>query len=554
MKPMEYKTAAELIWPGALPTPLELEEQYPLRKPASGAIVTRFAPSPTGFLHLGGLFTAFIAGRLAAQTGGRFYLRIEDTDQKREVEGGTEAILEALRAFGVTFDEGTGEAGERGSYGPYKQSRRREIYTAYAKDLMERGLAYPCFCTEEKLAAMRAEQEAQGLTTGYYGKWAVHRDLPLAEVRERIEQGQPYTVRLRSPGDPARSVIVEDLVKGTLTLPENHQDIVLLKADGLPTYHLAHAVDDHLMRTTHVIRGDEWLSSLPVHLQLWEVLGFEAPVYAHLAPILKQQGASKRKLSKRKDPEAAVSYYAERGVPPEAVLEYLLQLANWTFEDWCREHPDAPLTDFALEPGRLNRSGALFDGAKLEDTAKEVVARMTAEEVYNAALAWGRRFHPAFAGWLEADPGYAQRILAIGRGGTKPRKDIAKWSELPAYIGFFYEEPEEPARTKRIQARMRLEQARDIVRGYLAAYDEGEAAEEWFGTIRGLAAELGYADSPKTYKKNPAGFNGHTGDVAMVLRLVLTGREQTPDLYEICSILGGSAVRRRLAGWLEVSR
>ena len=436
---MDYKDLANLIFPEAKDISY-YEEKYPERNLKEGAIVTRFAPSPTGFVHIGGLYQSVIAKKLANQTGGVFFLRIEDTDQKREVENGIKDIVTSLNDFGLEPDEGmTSETESKGEYGPYKQSQRKEIYQAYAKYLLEQGKAYPCFCTPEEGEEIRAKQEAAKIRPGYYGVWAKCRNITVEEAIEKIKNGEKYIVRFKSPGREDRKIKHHDVIKGNVDFPENDQDIVIIKADGLPTYHFAHAVDDHLMRTTHVIRGDEWLSSVPLHLQLFHELGFKAPKYAHIAPIMKNDNGNKRKLSKRKDPEAAVSYYEEQGIPEEAVEEYLLNIANSNFENWRRANKDKSIDEFELQLNKMSVSGALFDMVKLLDIGKTVISRYTAQKVYDEAKKWAEKHDEELNEILE-DKEYALKVFGIERGNKKPRKDIAKWSDVKENIEYMYDD------------------------------------------------------------------------------------------------------------------
>ena len=392
------KELANLIFPNIDKTPEYYEELYPKRDLPEGAIVTRFAPSPTGFIHMGSLYTANFARRMAKQTNGVYYLRIEDTDGKREIENGISVIVDGLKVFDVQFDEGpVNETEQKGSYGPYIQSQRKDIYQAYAKSLIEKGLAYPCFCSEQDLNEIREKQEKMKILPGYYGQFAKCRTMSVEQMIERVKNGEPYVIRLKSPGNPSKKVRYEDLIKGVIEFPENDQDVVIIKSDGLPTYHFAHAVDDHLMRTTHVIRGDEWISSVPLHLQLFEILGFEIPKYVHVATIMKDDNGAKRKISKRKDPEAAASYYKENGIPKEAVIDYLLNIANSNYEEWRRENPMAPSTDFEVRVDKMSVSGAIFDLVKLADVSKNVIATFSAERVYNEGLEWAEEFDKELA-------------------------------------------------------------------------------------------------------------------------------------------------------------
>lgn len=541
---------AELLFPDITLTPQQYEERYPARNLPDGARVTRFAPSPTGFLHIGGLFAAMTARLTAKATGGVFFLRIEDTDKKREITDGVTEIVKGLSAFGITPDEGiTGFDVENGAYGPYQQSKRREIYQCFAKELVRKGLAYPCFCTEADLTALRERQEAQSVNKGYYGKWAACRNLTFEAQSQAVEVGRPYTLRLRSPGDESRRITFDDLVKGKIEMPENTQDIVLLKTDGIPTYHFAHAVDDHLMRTTHVVRGDEWIASVPVHLQLFKCCGFKPVKYAHIAPIMKEENGGKRKLSKRKDPEAAVSYYIEQGYPKESVIEYLLTLANSNFEDWRRANKDAPQSDFPFNLKKMSASGALFDLQKLNDVSKNVISLMTADEVYQAATAWAQQYDEVLYRLLTANEAFAKGIFRIDRGTAKPRKDIAKWSEVRDFVTYFYDAIYTPDYT--LPDNLTPTAAAEILRAYLNVYDHTDGKDAWFARIKELCAPLGYTPNVKEYKKDPQAFKGHVGDVSTVIRIAVSSRRNTPDLHAIMQLLGEEKVISRMRAALK---
>ena len=543
----ENQQLAALLFPDVTATVDDLEQRFPPRSLKDGARVTRFAPSPTGFLHIGGLFSALISKLNATTTDGVFLLRIEDTDKKREIEDGVSEIIKGLRAFGVDPDEGVmGFGQESGAYGPYQQSRRAEIYHVVAKKLVEEGLAYPCFCTEEELGAIREKQEALQLDTkGYYGEWAVYRDTPFEKQKALLAQGKPYTLRLRSPGTPDKRISFDDLIKGRIEMPENVQDVVLLKQDGIPTYHFAHAVDDHFMRTTHVIRGDEWISSVPLHIQLFKVCGFRVPKYAHIAPIMKEENGGKRKLSKRKDPEAAVTYYAEQGYPKESVLEYLLTLANSNFEDWRRANPDAPQSAFPFNLKKMSTSGALFDLTKLGDVSKNVISVMKAETVLEKTLAWAKEYDPQLYALLSRDSLRSTAIFDIDRGGKKPRKDIAKWDEVKDYVSYFFDELFTVSMAE-LPDNITPDLAKDVLDAYTAAFNPADDKQQWFDRIKDLCAPLGCTPNVKEYKQNPDAFKGHVGDVSTVIRVALTGRRNTPDLYAITAILGEDTVRARL--------
>lgn len=544
---MDYKDLANLIFPDAKEISY-YEEKYPERDLPEGAIVTRYAPSPTGFMHIGGLYQALIAIKVAKQTNGVFFLRVEDTDQKREVENGVKEIVTSLKDFGLEADEGMISDKEgKGNYGPYKQSQRKEIYQAYAKYLIEQGKAYPCFCTPEDVEEIRAKQEAAKIRPGYYGVWAKCRTVTVEDAIKRIQNGENYIIRFKSPGREDRKIQHHDVIKGKVDFPENDQDIVIIKADGLPTYHFAHAVDDHLMHTTHVIRGDEWLSSVPLHLQLFHELGFKAPKYAHIAPIMKNDNGNKRKLSKRKDAEAAVSYYAEEGIPAEAVKEYLMNIANSTFENWRRANPDKSMDEFQLQLNKMSVSGALFDMVKLLDVSKTVISKMSAEEVYENALNWSSKYDQELAEILK-DKEYALKVFGIERGNKKPRKDISKWSDVKENVEYMYNElfdkNEEEYPFQVINDKESIEK---ILKLYVEKYyDENDDKQTWFDKIKELAGEMGYAKEVKEFKANPGMYTAHVGDVSTVLRVALTKRTNTPDLYEIMQVLGKEEIERRL--------
>ena len=544
---MDYKDLANLIFPDAKEISY-YEEKYPERNLTEGAVVTRFAPSPTGFVHIGGLYQALVARTIAEKTGGVFFLRVEDTDQKREVENGVTGIVNSLKDFDMAPDEGMiSDTEEIGNYGPYKQSLRKDIYQAYAKYMIEQGKAYPCFCTPEDLDEIRQKQEAAKLRTGYYGVWAKCRNLSVEEMAEKIKAGEPYIIRFKSPGREDRKIKHKDVIKGNVDFPENDQDIVIIKADGLPTYHFAHAVDDHLMHTTHVIRSDEWLSSVPLHLQLFHELGFKAPKYAHISPIMKNDNGGKRKLSKRKDPEAAVSYYKEQGIPADAVKEYLLNIANSTFENWRRANPDKPMEEFDFQLNKMSVSGALFDMVKLLDIGKTVISKMTAEAVYEKALEWAKEYDSELEALLQ-DKEYALKVFGIERGNKKPRKDIAKWSDVKENINYMYdsefynkvqEYPYQPAISDK-------EDISKILDLYIEKYyDENDDKQAWFDKIKALAVEMGYAGEVKEFKANPGMYKAHVGDVSTVLRVALTSRTNTPDMYEIMQVLGKDRIAKR---------
>ncbi len=537
---MNYKDLADLIFPNVKDISY-YEEKYPERNLPEGAVVTRFAPSPTGFMHIGGLYQALAAIQIAKKTGGVFFLRIEDTDQKREIENGVTDIVNSLKDFDMLPDEGMiSDTEEIGNYGPYKQSLRKDIYQAYAKYMLEQGKAYPCFCTAEDDEERRKKQESANIRPGYYGTWAKCRNLTVDEAIQKINNGESYIVRFKSPGREDRKIRHKDVIKGTVDFPEHDQDIVIIKSDGLPTYHFAHAVDDHLMRTTHVIRSDEWLSSVPLHLQLFQELGFRAPKYAHISPIMKNDNGNKRKLSKRKDPEAAVSYYKEEGIPAEAVKEYLLNIANSTFENWRRANPNKSIDEFDFQLNKMSVSGALFDMTKLLDIGKTVISKMSAEEVYNKSLEWAKIYDEELEKMLE-DKQYALKVFGIEReNSTKPRKDISKWSDVKENIIYMYKVPKQYDFDK-----INGEDAKKVIEEYIKVYNYEDDKETWFNKIKDTAEKLGYAREVKEYKQNPENWPGHVGDVSTVIRVALTGRRNTPDMYEIMKVLGKEEIDKR---------
>jgi glutamyl-tRNA synthetase len=543
---MDYKELANLIFPDARDISY-YEEKYPERNLPEGAIVTRFAPSPTGYVHIGGLYQSLVAKMSAKKTGGVFFLRIEDTDQKRKVENGVTDIVNSLKVFDMAPDEGMiSETEWTGDYGPYIQSERKEIYQAYAKYMIEQGKAYPCFCTPEQEEERNKLQLDAKIRPGYYGVWAKCRNLTLDEMAEKIKAGVPYVIRFKSTGREDRKIQISDGIKGKITFPEYDIDIVIIKSDGLPTYHFAHMVDDHLMRTTHVIRGDEWLPSVPLHVQLFKEAGFKAPKYCHISPMMKNDNGNKRKLSKRKDPEAAVSYYDELGVPPDAVKEYLLNIANSTFENWRRQNKDANIEDFDFHLNKMSVSGALFDMVKLFDVAKIVISRYSAEKVYNDSYAWAKKYDEELVKLLE-NKDYALKVLGIERGNAKPRKDIAKWSDLKENISYMYNEEFDKITEFDFGKVTDKDLANKISKLYAEKYfDINDDKQTWFDKMKDLAEEVGFAREVKEWKAEPEKWPGHVGDISSVIRSKLTGRLNTPDLYEIIKVLGKDEVLRRL--------
>ncbi len=541
----DYEKLAELLFPQIDKTPEYYENLYPKRDLKEGAVVTRFAPSPTGYLHFGGLYAASAEKMAANSSDGVFFLRIEDTDKKREVENGVDAIVNGLNYFGISADEGvTGNNSEKGNYGPYTQSKRAEIYQTFAKDLVKKGLAYPCFCTPEELDEIRNSQENDDVK-GYYGKFAKCRNLTYDEIAEKIAQNKEWTLRLKSNGDINNKIVFTDVIKGKIEMAENVIDVVLLKTDKIPTYHFAHAVDDHLMRTTHVIRGDEWIASVPLHIQLFKTLGFKPVKYAHIAPILKTDGDGKRKLSKRKDPEAAVSYFEEAGYPAESVNEYIATILNSNFEDWRRANKTAPLSDFPFKLKKMSVSGALFDMVKLEDVSKNTISVMSNEKVFELSKKWAEKYSPELLAIYEKDNEYAKEILNIDRNGKKPRKDIAKWSEIKDYISYFYDETFEKNYDLE-DDRLSNELAFETLEKYKTVVDSNDDKDTWFSKIKDMCADLGCTPNVKEYKANPENFRGHVGDLSTIIRVALTGRKNTPDLHAIIRLLGTEKTVKRI--------
>lgn len=542
----------ERIFPDPLPTPEELAQRFPKRDLPEGAMVTRVGPSPTGFMHIGTLYVGRLCAHFARQTGGVSILRIEDTDKKREVEGAVDFITHAFDHFGVSFDEGVGVDGaDKGAYGPYRQSQRKEIYQAYVKHLLETGKAYPCFATGEELEAMRDKQQLRKMRTGYYGVWAEWRDRPEEDVQAALDAGTPFVIRFRSEGKIERKLKFEDLLFGERKLPENDQDIVIMKADGLPTYHFAHVVDDHLMGTTHVIRGDEWLSSVPTHLQLFEALGWETPEFAHIAPINKMDGTSRRKLSKRKDPEASVGYFEELGYSNEAVLDYLMTLADAGFEDWSNENPETSSWEFPITMrGLKGSSGPLFDFEKLGNISRNFVATLKSSEVYDRVLPWAEKHDADLAGMMKADPDRARAIIAIERDEAQNvRKDIEKWSDVKAELEFFFDDR---FALTADEARGMIDyldagELATLVTEFLEGYDPADDNATWFGKIKELGGAHGFAMRPKDFKKNPDDYKGTVAHVARVFRILLAGKERTPDLYSIMQVMGPEQVKARVS-------
>ncbi len=546
---MDYEKLAELLFPEITESVSELEEKYPERDLPEGAKVTRFAPSPTGYMHIGGLYAAMISKKIAKQSGGVFYLRIEDTDKKREVEGGVEEIINSLKKFDLEFDEGPFE-GSPATYAPFKQSDRKEIYQVYVKDLVKKGYAYPCFVTAEELDEIRKAQEEAKVDIGYYGEYATDRNLSYEEIEEKINSGMPYVVRLKSPGEVGKYVRYNDPIRGDIDMPENIMDVVLLKSDGIPTYHFAHAVDDHLMRTNLVIRGDEWLASYPLHKQLFDICGFNAPEYVHISPIMKAEGNGKRKLSKRKDPEAAVSYYEEQGYPSESVLEYLMTIANSNYEEWHAANPDKTLDDFTLSLKKMPVSGALFDMVKLNDVSKEMISTFSEEKCYEKIMAWAKDFNPTIYAFGTNDKdGFMKTISLWKMSGNKVRKDVGKWSDLEEMFNYLYLPEEELSLSYEIDEKYEPLQMAEIIKEYKK--DLFLDSENWFAEMKVMGERLGYCPNVKEYKKNPENYKGSITDVCTIVRVAVTGRKNSPDLATIMNVIGADRTMGRLDKFLD---
>lgn len=532
----------------------EYEELYSARG-ESAKVVTRLGPSPTGFIHFGNLYGAYINERLAHRNDGIFYLRIEDTDSKRQVEGAKEEIIKALDHFDITFDEGAMATGDLGNYAPYEQSKRRDIYRSFAAELLEKGLAYPCFLTEDEIADIRKKQEENKQNTGIYGEYALYRNLKEEEAVKKIEDGCEYVLRLKSTADI--KVDIEDGIRGKLSMPANDMDVVILKKDGMPTYHFAHVIDDHLMRTTHVIRGEEWLSTLPIHIELFAHFGWEPPIYCHTAQLMKIEDGKKRKLSKRKDPELALSFYREKGYFKEAVMEYLMTLINSSFEEWRCENPGEDINSFEFSLDNMSKSGALFDIVKLNDVSKECLARMSEKSIARGLKSWANEYGAKQQGVKKAvidaiiheDEDRLAKMLSIGRNGNNPRKDLAYCEQIAEFIAFFFDEGF--AVEDELPAEVPEEDAVNILNDYLQKRRGKNTSEGWFSDIKDISERYGYALKPKEYKKNPDMYRGHVGHVSTVLRLALVGRSNSPDIGEIQDILGKEKVEERIREYLS---
>lgn len=554
---MDFNYLADLLFPNITETPEDIEKRFPPRDLPEGAKVTRFAPSPTGFVHFGGLFPSMVAERLAHQSGGVFYLRIEDTDAKREVEGAAEGLIRTLATYGINFDEGaildeSGKVADHGIYGPYKQSMRGPIYQTFAKKLVSEGKAYPCFTTEEELDELQQTNKKEEIKNTNWQEEAearraemlARRNFTIEEVEEHLKAGHPFVIRILAMGDPEKKTKFTDLVKGALEIPENDEDFVLLKSDGIPTYHFAHAIDDHFMGTTHVIRGEEWLPSLAKHIQLFSYLGFKLPKYMHIAQIMRlDENGNKKKLSKR-DMGANMDDYTRMGYSPEAVCEYVMTLLNSNYEEWHAQNIDKPYTEFPFNIKKMSVSGCLFDFGKLNDVSKNIISRMSADEVYDKVLAWAKQFDEEFAAELAADADFAKKILAIGRGGKKPRKDIATWVDVKPYMGFFYDKYF--TMVDGYAEGFSTEDIKNTLVSFLETYDHSDEMNVWFDKIKKIADSMGFASDMKAYKADPTAFKGNVADISSFIRVAVTGKQNAPDLYTVMQIIGEQKTRQRI--------
>jgi glutamyl-tRNA synthetase len=533
---------AQLLFPNVDESVEDILKKYPKRELTEDQLVLRFAPSPTGFVHIGSVYMALINEKLVRQSNGIFILRVEDTDKKREIESGVDVLVDGINAFDIDIDEGIVDGGK---YGPYLQSERGDIYHIFAKDLVSKGLAYPCFASSNELEEIRAKQSEMGVRTGYYGEFAKWRDASFDDVQKELEVGTPFVIRLYSQGINERKINVVDLIKGGITLSENDMDAVLLKSDGLPTYHFAHPIDDSLMDISFVLRGDEWLPSQPLHMEIFKALGFDALSYGHISPLMKLEGGNKRKLSKRKDPEADIAYYIEKGYPINGVKEYLLNIANSNFYDWRMQNPQSNISEFELRLEKFNRAGALFDIRKLEDICKEYISKLSATTVYEQALKWSESFNKELYERLKENKDYCINIFNIEREGSKVRKDLVRWSDIPDMLDMFFDDYS----TEKVDMDINLQKT--ILEEYLNTLYIGDSSQEWFGKIKDIAQRNGFSTDFKEYEKEPKKFKGKVGDVAMVIRVAITGRKQTPDLYQVIQVMGESKVRERVERYIK---
>ncbi len=546
---MTNKDLADLIFPNITKTIEDYEKEYPERNLKEGARVTRFAPSPTGFMHIGNMMQVLINFVQAKNTNGVFYLRNEDTDKSREVEGAVDMIMNVLDFYGLNPDEYEYKGKIVGNYGPYIQSERKEIYQTFVKHLIEIGRAYPCFCTKEDLEKQREIQDKSKVRTGYYGRYAKCRNIPVEEAYNRIKNGESYVIRFKSLGNFEKKFPFDDLVKGRVELPENDMDVPIMKSnDGLPTYHFAHLVDDHLMRTTHVVRGEEWLPSVPLHIELFKAFGYKAPKYIHTPLIMKKDGDTVRKISKRKDPEALMGYYEKMGYPKEAVIESVMTIVNSNYEEWRTAHPDAKFYEFNFSPKKMSTSGAFFDLDKLDNISKNIISKKKATEVYDELLKWATKYDTEFADIITKNKEYTIEILNIEREQKKPRKDYANYSEIKEKIWYMFDELfDKHEKDYKYQSITDADEIRNLVKTYFEEYyDEKDDKDVWFNKIKDLSQRFGYAREVKEYKENPDNFKGHVGDVSTVLRVAITTESMTPDLYEIMRIMGSNRLKNRI--------
>ena len=539
---MNYEKLADMLFPDISVSPDYYENYYPERSLPDNACVTRIGPSPTGFVHLGNLYNAIIGERLAHQSNGSFFLRIEDTDNKREVPGAVNTIISSMNYFNIHFDEGATIDGDSGAYAPYRQRQRKNIYQCFAKHLVKLGLAYPCFCSEEELSEMRKKQEDLKANFGYYGEWAVYRNADMQTIEEKLNNNIPYVLRFKSKGNEKNYIEITDGIRGKLKIQENYQDFVLLKSDGIPTYHFAHVIDDHLMRTTHVIRGEEWISTLPIHIQLFDTFKWKKPIYCHTPQLMKFDGSSKRKLSKRKDPELALDYYKSEGYTPDAVWVYLLTILNSNFEEWIHDNSIKNYLNFPFSLSKMSTSGALFDESKFQDISKEVISEMSGEEIYRGIAEWSKEYAQGFYEEFSKDKEYSIKMIEIGREGKKPRKDIYSWKQGKEFLSMYYGEIKE--REEYPEAAKDKETVKEILKRYIEGYREEDSQEEWFEKIKVISRGLGYAERIKEYKKEPEKYRGTITDVCTVIRVAMTGRRESPDIYTISKIMGNKALDR----------
>ncbi len=552
---MDNNYLADLLFPEIKTTPEDIIAKYPKRELPEKACVTRFAPSPTGYMHIGGLYATLISQKIAKQSDGLMYLRLEDTDKKREIEKGADEIISSLAHYGIIFDEGAAADGEeeKGIYGPYRQSERKEIYQTFAKDLVRKGLAYPCFCSAEELDSIRKIQEEKKADMGYYGEYAKCRNLTIEEIEANLKAGKEYVLRLRSANTAEDKIACFDIIRGKIEMPANIMDVVLLKSDGIPTYHYAHAIDDHLMGTTHVIRGDEWISSYPIHHELFNVSGFEMPKYAHIAPIMKLDGGEnkKRKLSKRKDPEAAVSYYAAQGFPVPSVLEYLMTIANSAYEEWRMKNPDADMNDFNFKLEKMSISGALFDMDKLYSVSRDVISKMSEEELFDRISEWAKANNEKLSAFIENDTeGFKNSIKLWKYNGKKVRKDVAKWSDLMELYPYMYSNEE--ITEYDFDEKLSKTDRDEFLKSYIEKYNHDTDNQGWFGDVKAIGEPLGFCPDIKAYKANPDGFKGSVADACTIIRVAVTGKRNTPDLFTIMQLLGKEETMKRLNKALTV--